>query len=168
MLDISALLFWVLAAITIAAALAVVLLKNIVHSALYLVLTFAGVAGLYILLQAEFLAAVQLLVYAGAVAILIVFAVMLTRRGDIKASNLFNINYLAAGVVSLALFVVIVLGTGRMTWTAAPAQAPANNVAAIANAFLGRFAIPFEVAAVLLLVAMVGAILLARGGKPER
>ncbi|AKX93742.1 NADH-quinone oxidoreductase subunit J family protein [Neomoorella thermoacetica] len=168
MLDISALLFWVLAAITIAAALAVVLLKNIVHSALYLVLTFAGVAGLYILLQAEFLAAVQLLVYAGAVAILIVFAVMLTRRGDIKASNLFNINYLAAGVVSLALFVVIVLGTGRMTWTTAPAQAPANNVAAIANAFLGRFAIPFEVAAVLLLVAMVGAILLARGGKPER
>lgn len=168
MLDISALLFWLLAAITIAAALAVVLLKNIVHSALYLVLTFAGVAGLYILLQAEFLAAVQLLVYAGAVAILIVFAVMLTRRGDIKASNLFNINYLAAGVVSLALFMVIIFGAARMTWTAAPAPAPANNVAAIANAFLGRFAIPFEVAAVLLLVAMVGAILLARGGKPER
>ncbi|MDN5326524.1 MAG: hypothetical protein PWP41_1220 [Moorella sp. (in: firmicutes)] len=168
MLDVSALLFWLLAAITIAAALAVVLLKNIVHSALYLVLTFAGVAGIYILLQAEFLAAVQLLIYAGAVAILIVFAVMLTRRGDIKASNLYNFNYLAAGVVSLALLVIIILGNGRMAWTAAPAPAPASNVAAIANAFLGRYAIPFEVAAVLLLVAMVGAILLARGGKPER
>ncbi|BCV21051.1 NADH-quinone oxidoreductase subunit J family protein [Moorella sp. Hama-1] len=166
--DISALLFWLLAAITIAAALAVVLLKNIVHSALYLVLTFAGVAGLYILLQAEFLAAVQILVYAGAVAILIVFAVMLTRRGDIQASNLFNINYLAAGVVSLALFIVILLATGRMTWTGTPGAAPASNVGAIADAFLGRFAIPLEVAAVLLLVAMVGAILLARGGKPER
>ncbi|MGI9859778.1 NADH-quinone oxidoreductase subunit J [Moorella naiadis] len=166
--DISALLFWLLAAITIAAALAVVLLKNIVHSALYLVLTFVGVAGLYILLQAEFLAAVQLLVYAGAVAVLIVFAVMLTRRGDIKASNLFNINYLAAGVVSLALFVVILLATGRVTWTGSPGMAPGSNVGAIAGAFLGRFAIPFEVAAVLLLVAMVGAILLARGGKPER
>lgn len=166
--EVNALLFWLLAAITIAAALAVVLLKNIVHSALYLVLTFAGVAGLYILLQAEFLAAVQLLVYAGAVAILIVFAVMLTRRGDIKASNLFNINYLAAGVVSLALFIVILLATGRVTWTGTPGVAPASNVGAIAGAFLGRFAIPFEVAAVLLLVAMVGAILLARGGKPER
>ncbi|WP_062284186.1 NADH-quinone oxidoreductase subunit J family protein [Neomoorella mulderi] len=164
----SALFFWLLAAIIIASALAVVLLKNIVHSALYLVLTFVGVAGLYILLNAEFLAAVQLLVYAGAVAILIVFAVMLTRRGDIRASNLFNVNYLAAAVVSLALFIVITLATGRMAWTATPGQAPAGNVGAIADAFLGHFAIPFEIAAVLLLVAMVGAILLARGGKQDQ
>ncbi|WP_170291226.1 NADH-quinone oxidoreductase subunit J family protein [Neomoorella glycerini] len=164
----SALFFWLLAAIIIASALAVVLLKNIVHSALYLVLTFAGVAGLYILLNAEFLAAVQLLVYAGAVAILIVFAVMLTRRGDIRASNLFNVNYLAAAVVSLALFIVIILATGRMAWTANPGHAPAGNVGAIADAFLGPFAIPFEIAAVLLLVAMVGAILLARGGKQDQ
>ncbi|WP_054937427.1 NADH-quinone oxidoreductase subunit J family protein [Moorella stamsii] len=164
----SALFFWLLAAIIIASALAVVLLKNIVHSALYLVLTFVGVAGLYILLNAEFLAAVQLLVYAGAVAILIVFAVMLIRRGDIRASNLFNVNYLAAAVVSLALFIVITLATGRMAWTATPGQAPAGNVGAIADAFLGRFAIPFEIAAVLLLVAMVGAILLARGGKQDQ
>lgn len=166
--DMSALVFWLLAAIIIASALAVVLLKNIVHSALYLVLTFVGVAGLYVLLNAEFLAAVQLLVYAGAVAILIVFAVMLTRRGDIRASNLLNVNYLAAAVVSLALFIVITMATGRMAWMATPGQAPASNVGAIADAFLGRFAIPFEIAAVLLLVAMVGAILLARGGKQEQ
>ncbi len=166
--DISTLAFWLLAAMTIAAAGAVVLLKNIVHSALYLVLTFVGVAGIYVLLQAEFLAAVQVLVYAGAVAVLIVFAVMLTRRGDIRASNLFNINYLAAAVVSLALFMVITMATGRMAWMATPGQAPASNVGAIADAFLGRFAIPFEIAAVLLLVAIVGAILLARGGKEEQ
>jgi NADH-quinone oxidoreductase subunit J len=166
--DASVFYFWLLAAIVTASALAVVLLKNIVHSALYLVLTFVGVAGLYILLNAEFLAAVQLLVYTGAIAVLIVFAIMLTRRGDIRASNLFNVNCLAAAVVSLALFVVITLATGRMAWTANPGQAPAGNVATFADAFLGRFAIPFEIAAVLLLVAMVGAILLARGGKADR
>ncbi|MDK2894442.1 MAG: hypothetical protein PWQ98_568 [Moorella sp. (in: firmicutes)] len=166
--DTTALFFWLLAAIITASALAVVLLKNIVHSALYLVLTFAGVAGLYILLGAEFLAAVQLLVYAGAIAVLIVFAIMLTRRGDIRASNLFNVNYLAAAVVSLALFFIITLATARMSWVAGPGQAPAGNVGAIADAFLGPFAIPFEIAAVLLLVAMVGAILLARGGKQDQ
>jgi len=156
--------FWLLAAIIIASALAVVLLKNIVHSALFLVLTFVGVAGIYVLLNAEFLAAVQVLVYAGAVAVLIVFAVMLTRRGDIRASNLFNSSSLAAGVVALALFIIITLATGRMTWIATSSgNLSGSNVEAVADAFLGRFVIPFEVAAVLLLVAIVGAIILARG-----
>ncbi|MDN5344751.1 MAG: hypothetical protein PWQ18_862, partial [Clostridia bacterium] len=86
----------------------------------------------------------------------------------IRASNLFNVNYLAAAVVSLALFIITLLFTGRMTWTTSPGQAPTSNVGAIADAFLGRFAIPFEVAAVLLLVAMVGAILLARGGRQDQ
>nr|WP_277999070.1 NADH-quinone oxidoreductase subunit J [Moorella sulfitireducens] len=157
-----------LAAIVIASALAVVLLKNIVHSALFLVLTFAGVAGLYILLSAEFLAAVQILVYAGAIAVLIVFAIMLTRRGDIRASNLFNVNYLAAAVVSLVLFVIAALATGRMTWMTTTGPGPGSNVGAIAEAFLGPYAVPFEVAAILLLVGMVGAILLARGGKQDQ
>ncbi|MGI6285107.1 NADH-quinone oxidoreductase subunit J [Neomoorella humiferrea] len=165
--EVNTLVFWLLAIITIASALAVVFLKNIVHSALYLVLTFVGTAGLYILLNAEFLAAVQILVYAGAIAVLFVFAVMLTRRGDIRASNPFNVNYLAAGVVSLALFVIIALATGRMTWVGVSGQPPKSNVGAIAEAFLGPWAIPFEIAAVLLLVGMVGAILVARGGKGE-
>ncbi|WP_258361185.1 NADH-quinone oxidoreductase subunit J family protein [Moorella sulfitireducens] len=166
--DTTALFFWLLAAIVIASALAVVLLKNIVHSALFLVLTFAGVAGLYILLSAEFLAAVQILVYAGAIAVLIVFAIMLTRRGDIRASNLFNVNYLAAAVVSLVLFVIAALATGRMTWMTTTGPGPGSNVGAIAEAFLGPYAVPFEVAAILLLVGMVGAILLARGGKQDQ
>lgn len=168
MLSTSVLAFWSLSAITIAAALAVVLLKNIVHSALFLILTFVGTAGIYILLHAEFLAAVQVMVYAGAVAVLIVFAVMLTRRGDIKASNLFNSSYLGAGIVSLALFIVIILAMGRMNWMASSGSMTASNVEAVADAFLGRFVIPFEVAAVLLLVAIVGAIILARGVKEDR
>lgn len=169
MLSTGVLAFWLLAAIIIASALAVVLLKNIVHSALFLVLTFVGVAGIYILLNAEFLAAVQVLVYAGAVAVLIVFAVMLTRRGDIRASNLFNSSSLAAGVVALALFIIITLATGRTTWMATSGgNLSESNVGAVADAFLGRFVIPFEVAAVLLLVAIVGAIILARGVREDR
>lgn len=168
MLSTSVITFYILAAIIIVSALAVVLLKNIVHSALFLILAFVGVAGIYILLNAEFLAAVQILVYAGAIAILIVFAVMLTRRGDIRASNLFNSIYLAAGVVATSLFIVITLFIGRMDWMVSGGNLPENNIEAIANAFLGRFVIPFEVAAVLLLVAIIGAIVVARGVKEER
>jgi len=167
-LSTNALAFWVLAAITIAAALAVVLSKNIVHSALFLILAFVGTAGIYILLHAEFLAAVQVMVYAGAVAVLIVFAVMLTRRGDIRASNLYNSSYLGAGIVALGLFIATSLMLGRMNWTAGGGSMAANNVEAIADAILGRFVIPFEVAAILLLVAIVGAIIVARGVKEDR
>ncbi|MDK2821906.1 MAG: hypothetical protein PWP31_1871 [Clostridia bacterium] len=159
----STLVFWFLTILIVASALAVVLLRNIVHSALFLILTFVGIAGIYILLNAEFLAAVQILVYAGAIAILVVFAVMLTRRGDISESNLFNKNYLAAGVLCLALFILNTFLIGQTFWTIKSGEPPLNNVGAIADAFLGRYVLPFEVAAVLLLVAMVGAILLARG-----
>lgn len=168
MLSTSALVFWMLAAIIIGSALAVVLLKNIVHSALFLILSFVGVAGIYLLLHAEFLAAVQVLVYAGAVAVLIVFAIMLTRRGDIRGSNPFNANFLVAGVVSIALFVVIIMSTGRMAWTGSGGVPSQDKIEAIAEAFLGSYVIPFEVAAILLLVAIIGAILLARGVKEDR
>jgi len=167
-LSTGALLFWVLSAVVVLSALAVVLLKNIVHSALYLVLSFIGVAGIYVLLNAEFLAAVQVLVYAGAIAVLIVFAVMLTRRGDIRFSNLFNVNYLAAGVVSLTLFIIILITTLRTRWITSNAGLSVNNVEAIADAFLVRYVVPFEITAVLLLVAIVGAIFLARGVKEDR
>lgn len=161
-------IFWILATITVASALAVVLLSNIVHSALYLVLTFIGVAGIYVLLEAEFLAAVQVLVYAGAVAVLLIFGVMLTRRGDIRKSNPFHSYHAAGGVVSLALFILVILALGRSPWSVQPAYGPQNTVGAIAEAFLGPWVLPFEIAAVLLLVGIIGAILLAREVKQEK
>ncbi|MGI9951059.1 NADH-quinone oxidoreductase subunit J [Moorellaceae bacterium AZ2] len=164
----SAAVFWLLAALTVGSAVAVVLLPNIVHSALYLVLTFIGVAGLYILLEAEFLAAVQVLVYAGAVAILLIFGVMLTRRGNMRQSNPFNSYHVAAGVVSLALFILVVLALGQSAWRGQSGTWPENTVGAIAEAFLGPFVLPFEVAAVLLLVGIIGAILLAREEKRKK
>jgi len=161
-------IFWLLAALTVGAAVAVVMLPNIVHSALYLVLTFIGVAGIYILLEAEFLAAVQVLIYAGGVAVLLIFGVMLTRRGHIRQSNPFNSYHVAAGVVSLALFILVVLALGRSPWHAFPGPWPEDTVGAVAEAFLGPYVLPFEVAAVLLLVGIVGAILLAREEKGEK
>ncbi|MBO8167781.1 MAG: NADH-quinone oxidoreductase subunit J [Thermoanaerobacteraceae bacterium] len=146
----------------------VVLLKNIVHSALFLVVTFVGVSATYVLLQADFLAAVQILVYAGAVSILLVFGVMLTVRGDIKSSNLFNRHKLSGGVVALALFLIVERIILKTEWVLSKNPAPESTVGPIAEAMLTKFVIPFEVAAILLLVAMVGAILLAKGeGKPQ-
>jgi len=157
-------LFWILAIAVIACALAVVTLKNIVHSALYLVLTFVGIAIIFLFLEADFLALVQILVYAGAVSILLVFAVMLTRKGDMKQSNLFN-NYKWFGaLLCLGLFILIerlIMASDFIVKTI-PMQ---DTVGSIAEAMLGNFVIPFEIAAILLLVAMIGAIILAKGVK---
>ncbi|HHP51105.1 MAG TPA: NADH-quinone oxidoreductase subunit J [Moorella mulderi] len=161
--DSQAVFFWLLAALVIGSALAVVLLKNIVHSALYLFLTFVGVAGLYILLHAEFLAAVQLLIYAGAIAVLIVFAVMLVRRGDIRLSNLYSIHFLPALVVSLVLFALVAVAVGRQLWLGYLAPPPEEPLVSLARNFLGEYVIAFEVAAILLLSAIVGAVLIVRG-----
>ncbi len=161
-------IFWLITLVIVGSALAVVLLRNIVHSALFLFVTFVGVAGLYVLLQADFLAAVQLLVYAGAVAVLIVFGVMMTVRGDIKYSNLFNRYKLSGGIVALVFFLIVERIILKTDWVLSTAAAPDSTVGPIAESMLGKFVIPFEVAAVLLLVAMIGAILLARGeGKPQ-
>ena len=126
-------IFYFLAAVTIIGALGVVLSPNVVHSALFLVLSFVGVAAIYFYIGAEFLGAVQLMVYSGAVAVLIVMAIMLTRRDSMAQSN--------------------------------PSQKLFRRVVTeIAQLMLGTYLVPFEVTAVLLLAAMVGALLLARGG----
>lgn len=159
---VSPLVFWIVAGITIIAALAVVNLTNLIHSALWLVVAFVGVAITYLILEAEFLAAVQIIVYAGAIAILIVFGVMLTRRGDIRESNLFNNYRVAGGLVSLGLMAIIVSMVVKTQWALEMAAVPDNGVGRLAHSLLGQFVIPFEIAAVLLLVALVGAIIIAK------
>ena len=154
--------FYVLAALCIAAAAGVIFQKNLVHSALCLALTFIGVAGLYVLLQADYLAAVQLLVYNGAVAVMIVIGVMLTQRGDMANSNPFNNLMIPAAVVTAALVGVAGWAVYCTKWTIA-GQSPAISIEAIAMLLFNDYAVAFEAAAVLLLVAMVGAITLAKG-----
>ncbi len=162
----SGLIFLVFALLTVFSAYLVVSSRNIVHSALFLALTFVGVAALYVLMNADFLAAVQLLVYGGAVAILIVFGVMLTlRSGNAHNSNLDSRNALAGAIVSLLTFATL----GLVVFTTEPWRktvdltATGTTTGDISWLLLTKYVVPFEVAAVLLLVAMVGAIILAKG-----
>ena len=162
--------FWILALIMVGAALAVVLLRDIFRAALLLILCFFTVAGIYITLNADFLAAVQVLIYAGAIGILLIFAIMLTR--NLKEGNPFNRLKLPALIVAL-LFLATVIGvvvstnwatvTGVSQAVEMPVDQPTTGY--IATALFDQskgFVLPFEIASVLLLAALIGAIVLVK------
>jgi NADH:ubiquinone oxidoreductase subunit 6 (subunit J) len=156
--------FYGLALAIVGSAAMVVFAKNIVHSVLFLAATFVSMAGLFLLLDADFVAAVQVLVYAGAVCIMVVFGIMLVQRPDMKQTNLFNTQlYAGAGVVALVFAMCAVLA-GRTAWTdlVVTQAVPENTIMIIGELLLSKYVIPFEVVAVLLLVALVGAIVIAR------
>ena len=156
--------FIVLSAITLIGALGAVTSRNLFHAALFLVLSFIGVAGFYILLEAEFLAMVQLLVYVGAISILIIFAVMLSRRmmsPEVKTRNEQWAWGLVAAVVLFAILSFILL---RVAWPVAEISLPDELMTELGRALVdpGQYLLIFEVASVLLLVALVGAVIIAR------
>lgn len=157
--------FYVLAALTVAAAAGVVFNRNLVHGAFLLALTFIGVAGLYVLLQADFLAAVQILVYSGAVAVIIVIGVMLTRWQNVADSSPVNKLGWGGAVAAVLLTVIIVCAEVATPWKLAAASGPSATAPAIAAVLFSDYVVAFEAVAVLLLVAMVGAIILARGAE---
>lgn len=155
-------IFIILSVITLGAALAVVTSRNLFHSALFLVLSFVGVAGLYVLLEAGFLAAVQILVYVGAISILIIFAIMLTRRlmaGDLVQRNT---QWGISALVALLLFIVLGFVLLRVNWPVVEAAVPRESISILGQELMNTYALPFEVASVLLLVALVGSIIIAR------
>ena len=155
--------FYILAAVTVGSAVLVVASKNLVHSVLILIITFLGVAGFYLMLGASFLAMVQILVYAGAVCIMVVFGIMLTQQGGMSGSNEFNKQIFASGgVVALTIAVIAYLGVNTAKWNLSTKVVPADSVGNIAELLLSKYMIPFEVAAILLLVALVGAVVLAK------
>jgi NADH-quinone oxidoreductase subunit J len=154
--------FIILSIITLGAALAVVTSKNLFHSALFLILSFVGVAGLYILLEAGFLAAVQILIYVGAISILIIFAIMLTRRLMTKDLVQRNAQWGISGLVALLLFAVLGFILLRVNWPVVEAAVPQESISILGQELMSTYALPFEVASVLLLVALVGSIIIAR------
>ena len=155
-----AIAFWVLAVVGVTSSLAVVLLKDIFRSALFLVMSFLAVAGLYILLQADFLAAAQILIYAGAISILLIFAVMLTRDSQqgSPTNKLFAPGLFLAGVI----FSAIVVAIFTTDWPLSGESPPEATTEILADALFNKFVLPFEVASVLLLAAMLGALVIAR------
>lgn len=157
--------FFVFAAITVASAIGVVTKNDLVHSALLLALCFIGVSGLYVLLQADFLAAVQILVYNGAIAIVFVLGTMLTRRSSRHGTNHTEMNGLSGPVAMLSgLFVAITISVIAATpWHYSNSGAAQDTPAIIAKLILTDYMIAMEAAAVLLLAAMIGAIVLAKG-----
>lgn len=161
---ISAFVFWPIAFLIIACAIGVVHSKNIIHGALSMILAFLGIAVVFILLEADFLALAQILIYAGAISVLIVFAIMLTRKIEMKNSNPFNKLRWTGLIFCLGFFVIIarLIIVSRFTYKNLNME---NTISAIADGFFGNYMIPFEVSALLLLIAMVGAIILAKGVK---
>lgn len=154
--------FWVLAAVIIGAALAVVLLRNIFHAAIFLVLCFFTVAGIFIILSADFLAGAQVLIYVGAIGVLIIFAIMLTRetqRGN--PSGRLRLPALIVGLLFLITMVAVVVSTN---WNVV-AEIPEPTISSLAQALFSKengFVLAFEIAAVLLMAAIIGAIVLVR------
>ncbi len=159
--------FYVLAALTVAGGLAAVLLKNLVHCALALTVAFAGLALLFLELDAQFAGFAQILVYIGAVAILVVFAILLTRSSETpEAGGVFSRTWLAGLVVAAAVFAVLgwaVLQSvpGLPGPEGAPSAEPVVTVMQIGQALMGRYVLPLEIVALLLTAALIGAVIVA-------
>ena len=164
-MNVSQAVFIVLSAVALIGAVGVVANRQLFKSALFLVLSFVGVAGFYILLEAEFLAMVQLLVYVGAIAILIIFAIMLSARMMSADYQARNEQWLWGLVAAVALFVVLAYVLLTVSWPAAKAvPVPEDTISQLGQALVSpdKYVLPFEVASVLLLVALVGAVIIAR------
>lgn len=153
--------FWVLSATTLACALSIVIVRNMVHAVLFLALTFVGVAGLYVVLSADFVAVVQVLIYAGAVGVLMTFAIMLTPAAD-RTNSETPFAWPAAAIAALLFGVIWWFVIRETAWNVADREAFATTARALGDAFLKPYVVPFEVASVLLMTAMIGAIVLTR------
>lgn len=153
--------FYVVAAGTVAGGLGVVLLRNVVHAALSLIFTLLTVATLYILLASEFLALVQILIYAGAVTILLLFVLMLTRVRDTPLTMDGPQKPIAAlaGLTLMGSLLAMVVAT---TWPRDRGEPTVVSLETLGDALFRSWAVPFEVASLVLLVALVGAIVIAR------
>ena len=157
--------FGILSVMMIGSALGVVLLTNIVYSAFLLGGVFISIAGLYLLLNADFVAAAQVLIYVGAVNVLILFAIMLVnKREDFSPIANRWIRNGSTALVCLGLFALLSTMVLATPWSIypGPAVVGTNSVVEIGKHFFSDFLLPFELASVLLLMAMVGAIILAR------
>jgi NADH-quinone oxidoreductase subunit J len=159
------LIFYVLAALTVGSAILVATLPNIIYAAVALLFTFGGVAGLYVLLSADFLAATQVLVYVGGILVLIMFAVFLSHRiSSVKLSNPVHFR-LPAAALCLALFGVLAYTAVSSVYVLKEEITYQPTTADIGELLMTRYLLPFEVASVLLLAVLIGAALLSR---PDR
>ncbi len=159
-------IFYFVAAVTVLGALGVVLTRNVVHSALFLILALLAVAGVFILLSAEFLAIVQILIYGGAVTILILFVMMLTRVRDMPQA-MDGPQRPFAALAAGAFLALSVLAALSSDWPGETEKITVVPFRELGDALFRSWAAPFEVASLVLLVALIGATVLARSEEGE-
>jgi len=154
--------FVILAVLLITAAVAAMTLRNLVHCALAVAVAFVGLAATYLQLNAQFVGFAQILVYVGAVAILIVFAVLLTRGGEPSTEQVFSRSWLTGMVVTLGVFGVLAWAVSKsfLNTNEIP-PVPEATVKQIGNALMTRFVLPLEVIGLLLTAALIGAVIIA-------
>jgi len=164
----AAVLFYIFALMSAVSAIGVVISRNIVRTAVFLLFTLLGVGGLYFLLSAEFLAAVQLVVYAGGTLILIIFGVMLTSKSPFSRFEPKAAEVVIALSLGAILMFALVMGIVRTRFNSQPFEPDRYPVELLGQTLLGDYLIPFELASVLLLAVMIGAAYLAKGRRrPE-
>jgi NADH-quinone oxidoreductase subunit J len=163
-LDITSVLFVVLAIGILGAGVAVVTLRNVIHSAVAMMVCFGSLSGMYALLGAPIIAAAQVLIYLGAISVLILFAIMLTQAGDASLQAPFHRQAPIAAAVAIIVVGLVGYAVMATDWHAA-ANAASVQINAIGNALFTTYALPFEIIGFLLLAAIIGAIFLAR--RPE-
>jgi NADH-quinone oxidoreductase subunit J len=156
--------FWVFAILTVGSAAVVVSARSLIYSAFALLFTFFGVAGLYVLLGADFLAAAQLLVYVGGILVLLLFGVMLTHRIYDLDLRTEKTQLMPGLIVAAGLFIIVAAVAFKTQWPEV-ARPPAPTTDEIGRMFLGEYLLAFEAASVLLLVALIGAAMIVRRKK---
>jgi NADH-quinone oxidoreductase subunit J len=154
--------FVIIAVVTISAAVAALSLRNLVHCALALAVAFTGLAAAYLQLSAQFVGFAQILVYVGAVAILVVFAILLTRGGDAPQQSIFSTSWMAGLGSAAAVLILLVRAIMKSDIGQTPVpRAPDVSVRQIGEALMNKFVLPLEVVGLLLTAALIGAVIIA-------
>ena len=162
-------IFIILALVTLAGSIAAMTLRHLVHCALALSVAFAGLAALYLQLDAQFVGFAQVLVYVGAVAILIVFAILLTRGSEAPQQSILSPSWLGGGAVALAVFAVLAATVLRSSIPPhALPPAPEVTVRQIGDQLMTRYVLPLEVIGLLLTAALIGAVIIAMREKETK
>jgi NADH-quinone oxidoreductase subunit J len=155
-------IFLVLAAVAIAGAVNLILQRHPIHSALSLVVVMAALAGLYLLLDAEFVAAIQIIVYAGAIMVLFIFVIMLLNAGVEERTNLSHVAQYAGIPLAALLLLELAYRVARASSTLVAQPTPEGATRQLSMLLFRNFAFPFELTSILILIGMVGALVLAK------
>lgn len=160
-MELTTILFYLFSIVTVGAAAVMVFSKNIVHSAFALMFSLIGVAALYVLLYADFIAATQLLVYVGGILILILFGVMLTTQGLSLNFSSITVNLVPASIISAAVAILLIYAFTNTEWPLTETVERTDTINDLGFLLMGDYILPFIIAGVLLLIAIIGAILMS-------